>query len=298
MKKIIYLLILIFVISGCSFNDETVDDNGNNSNNSTNDSTNNNQSPDEGNLDENDKEFMISTLIPNSYSISGQTITFTKAGEYTVSGTFNGSLVFKVDTAESVTLYLDNAKIVSTDNHAMYWMNDTGKIEIKAIEKTSNEIIVSSHSTNLYSAIESNNNIEIGGSGKLVIKGLQRHAIKGSNIEVKGNVDLTIEAVKDGLHGKQVLFTGGNTKINNCTDAIQVEKNSNNLKGTITVEEGILEISNCKRAFRAESSVTIKQLIGCTLIINVNGVEELYECANFNYVDGTFLVNGSSYKKK
>ena len=305
MKKIICLFILIFVLSGCVGNNSTTNDNNTNTNNSTNnENTNDNQNSNNDNNGSSSNnvitntfgDFTISSLISDAYSKNGQTITFTKAGEYTVSGTFNGSLVFSVDSLESVTLYLKNANINSTNNHAIYWMNDTGKIEIKAVENTINEIKVSGHATNLFSAVESENNIEIGGSGKLTIQGLQRHAIKGSNIEIKGNVDLTIEALKDGLHGKQVLISGGNTKINNCTDAIQAEINSNKQKGTITVEEGSLTISNCKRAFRADTSVTIKQLTGCTITIKVNNVEELFECIKFDYINGTFLVNGAAYK--
>jgi hypothetical protein len=281
MKKIVCLLMLMFVLCSCNADNDT-----NSSDDNTQDSTNSNETND----------FTITCLMPNAYSKSGQTITFTKAGEYTVSGSFDGSLVFDVNSGESVTLYLKNAKINSVDNHGICWKSENGKIEIKAVENTINEINVKAHSTNLYSAIESENNIEIGGSGKLSINGGQRHAVKGSNIEIKGNVDLTIEAVKDGLHGKQVLITGGNTKINNCTDAIQVDVNSNNLKGTVTVEEGILTINNCKRAFKATTSVTIQELAGCTIKINVNNTETLFETAKVNYVNGTFLVNGVSYK--
>lgn len=311
MKKFIFLLILIFALTSCNSNGSNNNANDNNSTNDNlntdndenkDDNTNNDQGSNDINTSTNGvitynfDTFAVSSLLKNACSKSGQTITFTKAGEYTLTGTFTGSLVFKVDTMESVTLYLNNAKINSVDNHAIYWMNDTGKIEIKAMENTTNEIVMNNHSTNLYSAIESENNIEIGGSGKLTIKGLQRHAVKGSNIEVKGNVDLTIEADKDGLHGKHILISGGNTKINNCTDAIQAEINSNNLKGTIIVEEGTLTITNCKRAFRAMTSVTIEQLSGCTLKIDVTNVEELFDCPKVNYVNGTFLVNGNSYK--
>lgn len=291
MNKIIYLFITLLFLVGCSANNMT----NSNSNNQNEVETPDNTVTENGIITNVFGDFTISSIIKEGYSKSGQVITFTKSGDYTISGTFNGSLFFNVDTTDSVTLYLNNAKINSTLNHAIYWMNETGKIEIKAMENTINEITVLANSNGLCSAIESENNIEIGGSGKLVIKGNQRHAVKGSNIEVKGNVDLTIEAVKDGLHGKQILITGGNTKINNCTDAIQADINSNNLKGTITIEEGILEINNCKRAFKAATSILIKQLTGYTITINVNNTQTVIECLNVDYVDGTFLVDGESY---
>ena len=172
----------------------------------------------------------------------------------------------------------------------------TSPVVANIYRNTINEINVKEHSTNLYSAVESENNIEIGGSGQLTINGGQKHAVKGSNIEIKGKVNLSITAVKDGLHGKQILISGGNTKINDCTDAIQADVNSSNLKGTITIEDGSLTISNCKRAFRATKTVTIEQLAGCTITINVNNTETLFETAKINYVNGKFLVNGAAYK--
>lgn len=304
MKKIIFILMLVFVLGGCNL-DSSINDFEKEENQT-------NQPPVEGdgNFDPEDNENqnpvdnvktktidgLTISSINEGYSKNGENIIFTKAGEYTVSGSFNGSLIFNVDTIESVTLYLNNANIESVSNHAIYWTKTTGKIEIKAVADSVNTITVKEDASSLFSAIESENNIEIGGSGKLTIKGLQRHAVKGSNIEVKGNIDLTIEALKDGLHGKQIIISGGNTKINNCTDAIQADINSNNAKGTILIEEGYLTINNCKRAFRAATSITISVLTGSQIVIYVYNTTTAVECNVVNYLSGTFKVNGVDYK--
>lgn len=291
MKKLLLLLIL-FSLASCSIEFDSGQNGTTNNPNIVNpDKTEN----DGAIVTTTYGDFKISSVVKDGFSKADDIITFSKAGEYTVSGTLNGSLVFSANIDDSVTLYLNNAKINSEDYHAIFWMKDMGKIEIKAMENTENEITVNAKGANLYSGIESENNIEIGGSGKLTIKANQRHAVKGSNITVKGNVDLNIEAVKDGLHGKHVVISGGNTKITNCTDAIQAETNSNNLKGTILVEEGILTISNCKRAFRATTSLTIEQLAGVTITINVNNTQIVKETLTYNYVSGTFLVDGINY---
>lgn len=239
----------------------------------------------------------ISSTVKDAYTKNGTTINITKGGEYTLKGTFEGSIVCAANIVDKVTLYLNGLTLTSTNNHAIYWQSENGRIEIKAVENTKNSITVNTKGSNLYSAIESENNIEIGGSGTLNIKGLQRHAVKGSNIEIKGTVNLTIEAEKDGLHGKHVLISGGNTTINNCTDAIQAELNSNGIKGSIIVEEGSLTINNCKRAFRAESIVTIEQLDGSSIIVKVNNTETTFEALNINYVSGVLLVDGVAYRK-
>ena len=111
MKKILCILVLIFVLCGCNTNNATNDNNNNNNNN------NNNQTNDSGNSNVSGNgmvtttydNFKISSLNKDAHSKTGQTITFTKAGEYTVSGSFDGSLVFNVSSAESVTLFLENA---------------------------------------------------------------------------------------------------------------------------------------------------------------------------------------------
>lgn len=303
MKKIIFVMLILFILGGCSL-DDSINDANPNDNEGTIVITPPVKTPvAPDNETEVDSvvtttygDFKISSIVKDSYSKNGDIITFTKPGEYSVSGKLSGSLVFSATIGESVTLYLNNAEITSKDYHGIYWMSEEFKIEIKTVENTNNSITILGDQTKLFSAIESENNIELGGSGNLVIVGNQRHAVKGSNIEIKGNGTLEIEAVKDGLHGKQVLISGGNTTISKCTDAIQADVNNANMKGTITVEEGILTINNCKRAFRAAVSLTVQQLPGLTLTINVNSTNITVEAPTVNYVSGTFKVNGANYK--
>lgn len=303
MKKFIFILLLVFILGGCNLDSSINDANNNDENTQIEDNQPvktpiepDNTIEENGVITKTFGEFTVSSIVGDGYSKNGSTITFTKPGEYTVSGKLDGSLVFSADITESVTLYLNNVTINSKANHAIYWMSSSFKIEIKAMENTVNSITVLTDSSSLFSAVESENNIELGGSGKLTIVGNQRHAVKGSNIEVKGNVELNIQAVKDGLHGKQILISGGNTTISNCTDAIQADINSSSLKGTIKVEEGILTINNCKRAFRAATSVTIEELPGLTLTINVNNTSITIEAPTISYVSGIFKVNGANYK--
>ena len=270
MKKLFYMVVsitLLFFIVGC----------------------NDNSNQEEVN------EFKITTNVSDGYSLEGDVYTFTKPGEYKVKGNLNGTLYFSESIADSVLLYLDNAIITAKNNHAIYWASSNGKIEIKSTDESNNVVKTIANGSKVYSAIESENNIEIGGSGNLSIIGGQRHAVKGSNITIKGNSKIDIKAVKDGLHGKHILFTGSDVTIHECTDAIQADVNSSNLKGTIVVEGGTILINNCKRAFRAETSVLINKA-STNLVIKVNNTKTLYETPTFNYKSGTLLVNGKEYK--
>ena len=194
MKKIIFVIIVLFTLCSCTLNYgddqfKTPTDSGQVDNTPV--------EPEDTQINgsvitNRYGDFTISSTVSDSYSKSGEIITFIKPGEYTLSGSLNGSLHFDSNIGGSVTLYLNNANITSVNSHGIYFMSEIGKVEIKAMENTTNSIIVAEDSTKLFSAIESENNIEIGGSGTLNIKGSQRHAVKGSNIEVKGNVTLTI----------------------------------------------------------------------------------------------------------
>ena len=296
MKKVLLILLLLLFVSGCNItNNNKNDSNDNNVLEPSTPSTPDDSSVNDGITTNKYGNFTISSLTTD-YEMVNNKLTISKGGEYTLSGVLNGSIIVSSSVDASVTLYLNNLVISTKDYHGIHYMSENGKLEIKAFENSTNSITVNPNSSKVYSAIESENNIEIGGSGKLVLKGYQRHAVKGSNIEIKGNVILEIEAVKDGLHGKQILISGGFTTINNCTDAIQAEVNNNNLKGTILIEEGNLTISNCKRAFRANTSLTITPLSSSSVNINVSKVEEAIDTPKVNYNGGIFKINGVDYK--
>ena len=238
--------------------------------------------------------FLITTQVKDGYtqaSSNGQTVyTFTKGGEYTLSGSLDGCLVFDAGLIESVTLYLDNCTINSKTG-AIYWNSEVGKIEIKAISGTENQIVAGlDGALDVNSAIDSNNNVELGGSGKLTVISHSKHAVKGSNVEIKGSVTLTIKAVKDGLHAKQVSVVGGDTVISDCIDGIQADLNSKGFKGTFSMTGGTLTIKNCGTAIQAQASVTVT-----AGVLKVNNCAKFLKTATYDIAPSTTTVDGVSF---
>lgn len=248
-------------------------------------------------------DFKITTNILNGFTFDENVINFTEPGEYIVSGSFNGSLIFSENILGSVELYLDNAHITGSTLPAIYWKKDSGKIEIKAMAETINTITQSSNPALLNAAIESENNIELGGSGSLTISGLQKHAVKGSNITVKGNVKLDISAVSDGFHAKHVLFTGGFSVFHHCSDAVQAEVNKNNQKGTILIEAGTIIIKNTNTAFQADTSlksiakIDLETNLPVSIIISITSVDGTFKTPIYEFDSNTTVtLDGVSIK--
>lgn len=244
MKKILIIMSLLFLLAltGCKIVDNTE---------STVKSTTDITLPSyQNSLD-------ITTDVVDGYLEGSNKITFAKGGTYTLKGTFNGSLVFASSLQEAVTLILNEAYLYNDSMEVISWQSDVSKIEIKAQNDTVNKIEVLHNNKYEVNAINSENNVELGGKGTLIIVGAQKHAVKGSNIVVKGNVTLDITAEKDGLHGKQITFNGGNTTIHDCNDAMEANINSKGNKGTIAITNGTIKIDNCITAFKAEMSLKI-----------------------------------------
>lgn len=305
MQKILFIFILFLCLSGCTLDNQE---------DSTTDETipttiDGNTTPDITTPDEiltNEYligDFKITTSVVNGFTFDENVINFTEPGEYIVSGIFNGSLIFSETILDSVELYLNNAHITGSTLPAIYWKKDAGKIEIKAMADTINTITQSSNIALLNAAIESENNIELGGSGSLTISGLQKHAVKGSNITVKGNVKLDISAVGDGFHAKHVLFTGGFSVFHHCTDAVQADVNKNNQKGTILVEAGTIIIKNTNTAFQATTSlksvakIDLETNLPVKIIISMSSVDGTFKTPIYEF-DGntTVTLDGVSVK--
>ena len=241
-----------------------------------------------------DSTLKITTSVQDGFTattVGGETVyTFTKGGEYTLSGTLYGRLEFSADLLESATLYL-NGCTISSSVGAIYWQSESGKVEIKAVAGTKNSIVSAlAGALDTYNAIESNNNVEIGGSGLLDIVAHSKHAVKASNVEIKGSVTLSIKAVKDGLHAKQVTVVGGNTTITGCIDAIQADLNAKGLKGTFLMTGGVLQIIGCGTAIQAEASATVT-----AGTLKVTGCDKFLKATTFDIAANTTTVNGVAF---
>lgn len=237
--------------------------------------------------------FKITTDVVDGYTsqvVNDETIyTFTKSGDYVISGYLKGKLLFDSSIIDlSSKLFLNNVTIEST-SQCIFWQSESKKIELSPLENTNNYLL----NTGIESTVESNNNIAVSGSGNLKITSV-KHALDGSDITISETVNLDIEASKDAFHGKQVFIEGGNTSIKNCDDAFQVEVNSKGNKGLFSMTSGNIAIDNCNSAVKADTTISITA--GKMTITNCKSV--FIPCINtptISVVSGTTTVDGVDY---
>ena len=254
-----------------------------------------------------ENNLVIKTDVVDGYTFDEATNIYTinLAGEYELSGNLEGRIVCSDKLTQKVTLVLNGVNITSS-NSVIYWSSESSKIEIKAKENSVNTLTVTNALGKENSVIESENNLELGGKGTLNIVANQKHAVKASEITIKGSVILNVEAVKDAFHAKAITVLGGNLNIENCNDAFEAELNSKGNKGTIVINGGIIKIKNCNYAFKSETSVTIKvgfDTDGITLLnlkIELTNTE-LVTISSTNDIDvsnGIITINGVDYNNK
>lgn len=240
------------------------------------------------------KPFTVTTDVVNGYetsTVGEETVyTFNVSGEYTLSGDLKGRLVFSEDIGDSSTIKLNNCNITSS-MIAVSWTWDSKKINIITVDGTTNTITTTAGEDEC-SAINSENNVKLGGSGTLTITGNQKHAVSASDLEIEGTIKLNVKAANDGLHAKSVAISGGTTVISDCGDeGIQVEINKKGNKGTVEISDGAVTIKNCKNAVKADTSVTVAS----PATLAISSCEEAIVCDTVSAATGTTTVDGNAY---
>lgn len=258
MKKLIPLFIAICCLGLVGCNDSTTPSNSSSSEEasiSIQETSTNSQQTSTNPIE--DSNFTIKSNILDAYSTSqngSETIyTINKSGEYTLSGSLNGQIIFASSLDTSVKLNLNNVSITSS-SQCIFWQSEIKKVELSPLSNTINSLT----STGIQSCVESNNNIEISGSGSLSINSKSKHALDGSNLTVSESPKLTITASKDGFHGKNILIGGGDITISNVDDAFQADINSKGSKGTFTMTNGNVVINNANSIVKADTSIDVQ----------------------------------------
>ncbi len=288
MKKLIPLFITICCLglTGCN-NVVTPSNTSSNEEGSTSDEQASNSQM------ENSK-FTIKSNVLDAYSTSqngSETIyTISKSGEYTLSGSLNGQILFANTLDTSVKLNLNNVSITSS-SQCIFWQSEIKKVELIPLNNTTNSLT----STGIQSCVESNNNIEISGYGSLSITSKNKHALDGSNLTVSESPKLTINASKDGFHGKNILINGGDITISNVDDAFQADINSKGSKGTFTMTNGNIVVNSANSIVKADTSITVQggkiTATNCNeaFIPNIN-------TPTISIVENSVTIDGQPYK--
>ncbi|MCH5194934.1 MAG: carbohydrate-binding domain-containing protein [Oscillospiraceae bacterium] len=165
-----------------------------------------------------------------SLSDKSGTVSITKGGSYSLSGTLSEGQVY-VNTSDTVVLILDDANITNSSDAAIFIENGDVYIELK--EGTANrlqsgtetEIVTAAEDTeNTVSgaALRAKDDLYITGTGKLEVLGYINNGIQSSNNLIIESGKIEVTALNNGIKGKDsVSITDGSISVRSGGDGIE-----------------------------------------------------------------------------
>lgn len=166
--------------------------------------------------------------------------------EYWVSGTSNSRIRFSPSCKESAILILNSANITtSSGSSPVLWESDLKKLELKVQKGTENYLTATRDDV---SAVESINNLDIGGGGVLNLSSKNASCINCDNFTLKGTGVFNVNS--DGKHGikcksfdvkERTTFTC-NISATKC--GIKADGNVQNGKGYVNILSGTIKINS------------------------------------------------------
>jgi hypothetical protein len=225
---------------------------------------------------------ILSNAPSDTASVSGSVVTITKPGVFAVSGTGSEvQIVVDVDKTTYpdgvVELDLVGADITNTTTAPIYVASIGDECQIVAKKGYDNTISDGTSHTQTYTDSDGNTNtvegaifarddIKIKGAGNLTVNGNSDDAIICKNDIKIYNGNITVNAVDDGIRGKDSVtignsndtdFSGLNLTVKASGDGIKSTNDSETGEGTITVNGGTINLNVLYDGFQAVSDITV-----------------------------------------
>ncbi len=235
--------------------------------------------------------------VTTTTQLAGSTLTITEGGVYTIQGTGLGNIVIEAGSGELVTLVLDGCDITSLDGPVID-AEQSDKLILNLKEGSVNVLTDSAASSSeLKSAIFSNDDITINGTGTLTINACYGNGIHTDDDLVITNGLITITAVNNALKANDsITIKDATLFLSAGNDAIHAENNDDAEQGVIAIESGTFTISAYGDGIDASASVTV---YGGTLDIR-SGVNNqnislvsgkgIKATSSVGIVDGSFTI--------
>lgn len=206
---------------------------------------------------------LTDTLEGTSIVLNNDTVTITQPGTYLVSGSIaDGSLIVLSDSEADIRLVFNNVSITNDDGPALI-IEQADKVVITLVEGSVNTLIDGStydiaNDDNYNAALYSKDDLTINGSGTLNVIGNMAHAISvKDDLKILGGI-LNLEAVGDGIKGRDsILITGGDITVNAQGDAIQATNDEDSSLGTILITGGALDLVAGLDGIQAQTQLEI-----------------------------------------
>lgn len=226
-------------------------------------------------------------------TVSDGVITITKAGNYKLTGTYDGQI--KVDAADSdmVRLILNNATITNSTGAAINVV-EADEVVIYTASGTTNTVSDGSSYSDTASgspdaAIYSKSDLTLAGEGTLKVKGKYEEGIHTSDGLVIASGTLEVTAANTGIKGKDYVdILDGTITVTASQDGIKATNDTDGNRGWVRLSGGTVNISAGDDGFKAER---VLEISGGTL--NITRANEGIEAQYINILDGTVNVTSS-----
>jgi len=206
-----------------------------------------------------------SAIAGTGASISGNVITITQPGTYSLTGMLsNGQVIVNsndsglvrlllkgvnITTATSAPVYIKKATkviIVLTDHSKNYLTDGSSYVYDNATEEEPNATLFSKENLTIY------------GNGALTVTGKFNDGISSKDGLIIRGGTLNVTAADDGIRGKDYLYTAGSDiTVNSVGDGLKSNKEDDSARGYVIIDSGTFNITSGSNGISAKTNLTI-----------------------------------------
>lgn len=226
-------------------------------------------------------------------TVSDGVITITKAGNYKLTGTYEGQIKVEAADSDMVRLILNNATITNSTGAAINVV-EADEVVIYTASGTTNTVSDGSSYSDTASgspdaAIYSKSDLTLAGEGTLKVEGKYEEGIHTTDGLVIASGTLEVTAANTGIKGKDYVdILDGTITVTATKDGIKATNDTDGNRGWVRLSGGTVNISAGDDGFKAER---VLEISGGTL--NITKANEGIEAQYINILDGTVNVTSS-----
>lgn len=226
-------------------------------------------------------------------TVSDGVITITKAGNYKLTGTYEGQIKVEAADSDMVRLILNNATITNSTGAAINVV-EADEVVIYTASGTTNTVSDGSSYSDTASgspdaAIYSKSDLTLAGEGTLKVEGKYEEGIHTTDGLVIASGTLEVNAANTGIKGKDYVdILDGTITVTATKDGIKATNDTDGNRGWVRLSGGTVNISAGDDGFKAER---VLEISGGTL--NITKANEGIEAQYINILDGTVNVTSS-----
>lgn len=209
-----------------------------------------------------------STVTGAGASVSGDRVTISQAGEYLITGSFQGQLYVEAGKEDTVVLRLAGAEIANDTDAAIHvekagttylWLEEGTENLLQSGTAPADGVLSASADEDASGgAVYARDDLTLAGDGTLRVLGYLNNGVQTSNNLVISGGSIAVEAVNNGVKGKDsVTVTGGVLDIQAGGDGVKSDDTTGEGYGTIAISGGEFTIRATGDGIQAETTLDI-----------------------------------------